>query len=98
MSIGDKKLLEPYTTKIKQFPKDIYKIIFINNSNASTENKTRGIFYIAKILKQDLTKSRVINSMMLNMTCENEKDRNNISESEFIITDHIRKYKNKPKL
>jgi len=88
---GDETLLKPYITEVSPFKKDTYKIILLNNSNSNPENETLGVFHMARIIKQDLNKSRVINSMMLNMMSESENNEKEISEDEFKTTDHISK-------
>ncbi len=87
--LGDEKLLEPYVTKVQPFPKDTYKIVLINNSNSKAENLMLGVFHKAKIINQDLSKKRVVNSMMLNMVPMNLRDEKKIDEADFKITEHV---------
>jgi len=88
---GDETLLKPYISEVKPFDKNTYKIILINNSSSKSHNDTLGIFHMARIIKPDLNKSRVINTMMLNMMPESENNEKKISEDEFKNTDHISK-------
>lgn len=82
-------VLKPYIIEVKPFDKDTYKIILINNSNSKSNSETLGVFHMARIIKPDLNKSRVINSMMLNMVPEGENSEKRISENEFKNTDFI---------
>lgn len=88
---GDETLLKPYITEVNPFDKDTFKIILINNSNSKSNNETLGVYHMARIIKPDLNKSRVINSMMLNMMPESENKETEINEDVFKNTDYISK-------
>ncbi|WP_026838542.1 hypothetical protein [Gillisia sp. JM1] len=89
--IKDESLLAPYITKVKPFEKDTYKIVLINNSNPKLDRETLGVFHRARIVKPDLNKSRIVNSMIMNMLPEDENNESEINEKEFIMTDIISK-------
>jgi hypothetical protein len=59
--------LAPYVTKVKLVQSDSFTIVLINNSNPKSDPETLGVFHKAVIVKPDLSKSRIVNSMVLNM-------------------------------
>ncbi|WP_016989573.1 hypothetical protein [Flavobacterium sp. ACAM 123] len=85
----DESALKPYISEVSPFDKDSYKIVLINNSNSKSNRETLGVFHMASIIEQDLSKSRVINSMMLNMIAEGKTNENGSSEEEFKNTDIV---------
>ncbi|MCM4169982.1 hypothetical protein DHD32_00705 [Arenibacter sp. TNZ] len=87
----DESLLAPYTTKVKSFNKDSYKIVLINNSNPKSSPETLGVFHKALIVKSDLEKSRIVNSMVLNMLPKGKIDHDQLNEEKFLNTDVISK-------
>ena len=82
----DDALLSPYITKVAPFKKDTYKIILINNSNPKSNPETLGVFHKATMENIDLNKSRVVNSMLLNMESVNDEDSDGENELEFMHT------------
>jgi hypothetical protein len=58
--------LAPYVTKVKLVQSDSFTIVLINNSNPKSDPETLGVFHKA-VIKPDLSKSRIVNSMVLNM-------------------------------
>lgn len=86
---NEQKLLE-YITKVGSFFADHFKIVLMNNSHINTENSTKGVLHQAKIIHSDLTKERIINSMMFYMETIQEKLRSSKQEEqEFISTTKI---------
>jgi len=83
------KKIKPYITKIQHFKKDHYQIVLINNSNSVGKTQTLGLLHQAKMIKNHSNKSRVVNSMMLNMINRYEHQFSNIDEQEFKTTDKI---------
>ncbi len=82
-------LLKPYINEVGEFDSNTYKIVLINNSDLSN-NKTFGVLHKAEIINKDLSKDRVINSMMLYLKTHEEPNRKTIyNEMEFIETDLI---------
>ncbi|MCM4167190.1 hypothetical protein KCTC52924_02770 [Arenibacter antarcticus] len=84
-------LLEPYTTKVKPFKNDTYKIVLINNSKPMSGQETLGVFHKARIFEPDLNKDRIVNSMLINLVPEDEVNEEGRNEEEFLITDVISK-------
>lgn len=84
-------ILKPYVTEVKSFKSDTYKIVLINNSNSKSECETLGLLHMARITKPDTSLSRVINSMMLSMVNEVDKNEAEMNEKEFKTTDIISK-------
>lgn len=66
----NESLLAPFTTKLKSFDKEAYHIVIMNNSAPMLPAETLGVYHKAVIVKQDFSKSRIVNSMVLNMTSE----------------------------
>lgn len=89
--INNDTSLEPYTTKVKQLKKAAYKIVLINNSKPKVDRETLGVFHKASIINPDKNKSRIVNSMIVNMIPEDDIDKNKIDEMEFISTDTVSK-------
>ncbi|WP_034917906.1 hypothetical protein [Gillisia sp. CAL575] len=87
--IEDESLIASYITNVKPFDKDSYKIVLVNNSNPQADRETLGVFHKAKIVKGDLNRSRVVNSMLINMLPDGENNDSNFNEKEFIMTDVI---------
>ncbi|MBA6316055.1 hypothetical protein [Cellulophaga baltica] len=87
----DESLLRPFSTKIASFHKDTYKIVLINNSKPKPVANTLGVFHKAKIVRKDLKKSRIVNSMIINMLPANKIIDNEPDEEEFLKTALISK-------
>lgn len=85
----DEALLAPYTTKLKSNFRDRYSIVLMNNSNPKSSLETLGIYHKAVIVKQDLSKSRIVNSMVLNMLPKNRPDEDELNEEIFLNTTMI---------
>lgn len=82
-------LLQPYINEVEKFDRNAYKIVLINNSDLSN-NKTFGVLHKAEIINKDLSKDRVINSMMLYLKADEAPNKKTIyTETEFIETDLI---------
>jgi hypothetical protein len=82
--------LSQYITKVDNFFSDHFKIVLMNNSHINAENSTKGVLHQAKIIHSNLTKERIINSMMFCMGNIQEKLRSsNQEEQEFISTTKI---------
>ncbi|WP_158975944.1 hypothetical protein [Cellulophaga sp. L1A9] len=87
----EESLLLPFITKIASFHKNTYKIVLINNSKPKPVAKTLGVFHKAQIVRQDLKKSRIVNSMIINMIPTNKIIDNEPDENEFLKTAIISK-------
>ncbi|WP_109829726.1 hypothetical protein [Reichenbachiella versicolor] len=81
--------IEDYATELLPFPKDHYRLVILNNSR-SFEEETYGIFHRGEILQKDLSKDRILDSIMLTLckkgTAEQYSDE---SVREFIQTDKV---------
>jgi hypothetical protein len=75
--------LAPYATKVNLVKSDTYTIVLINNSNPKSVPETLGVFHKAVIVKPDLSKSRIVNSMVLNMLPEGTINDNELNDEEF---------------
>lgn len=84
-------VLKPYIKEVKPFNTATYKIVLINNSNSMSDCETLGVLHMARIKNPDLSKSRVINSMMLSMLKESEIVVNEISVEDFKTTNLVSK-------
>lgn len=87
----DENVLKPYVTKINTFNKDYYSIVIINNSNPKSNLETLGLFHKATILNKDLSKSRIVNSMVLNVISTDKITEDEKKESLFLNSDLISK-------
>ncbi|MGJ8760424.1 MAG: hypothetical protein ACSHXA_07745 [Polaribacter sp.] len=87
----DETILKPYITKLASFDKPTYKIVLINNSNPKQSRETLGVFHKAKIVKPDLNKSRIVNSMIFNMLSKDNNIEDQKKEHAFLNTDIISK-------
>jgi hypothetical protein len=76
--------LAPYATKVNLVQSDTYTIVLINNSNPKSAPETLGVFHKAVIVKPDLSKSRIVNSMVLNMLPKGTVNENGLSDKEFL--------------
>ena len=83
--------LAPYSSKVKPFEKDTYKIVLINNSNPKSNRETLGVFHKAHILNSDLGKSRIVNSMIVNLVPLDAINDTTYDEEDFIKTTVISK-------
>ena len=83
--------LKPYVTKVEQLSNNSYSIVLINNSVPRQNNETLGAFHKATMVSQDLSKERVVNSMIMNMLPEHEESLNEPDEQHFITTSEISK-------
>ena len=82
-------LLKPYINEVGEFDKNAHKIVLINNSDLSSQI-TFGVLHKAEIIRKDLTKDRVINSMMLYLKSGEVPNKKTIyTETEFVETDLI---------
>lgn len=84
-------ILKPYSTKITPFPKESFQIVVINNSNSQPECDTLGVLHMAKMINPDSDKSRIVNSMMLNMVSVGKEEQQQEIEERFLTTDHVSK-------
>lgn len=87
----DESLLTPYITKVTPFNSNTYKIVLINNSNPKSHPETLGVFHKAVIVKPDLNKSRIVNSMIINMLPKGEVNKNEPNVETFLNTNIISK-------
>ncbi|WP_116770574.1 hypothetical protein [Maribacter litoralis] len=87
----DESLLVSFTTKLKLFDKEAYHIVIMNNCNATLPAETLGVYHKALIVKQDFSKSRVVNSMVLNMTSEDRSIEDCQMEEKYLNTTAISK-------
>jgi hypothetical protein len=76
--------LAPYATRVNLVQSDTYTIVLINNSNPKSAPETLGVFHKAVIVKPDLSKSRIINSMVLNMLPKGAINDNELNDEEFL--------------
>lgn len=82
-------VLSPYIISISNFDHRAFNIVLINNTNASSSMETLGVLHKAEILKPDRHKSRVVNSMMLNLIDPADDDTSAVDENYFLNTDKI---------
>ncbi|TYB80109.1 hypothetical protein ES676_00105 [Bizionia saleffrena] len=87
----DESLLASYTTKVNPFYRDSYSIVLINNSNPKSHSEMLGVFHKVIIMTPDLNKSRIVNSMIINMLPKGEVNKNEPNEAEFLNTNAISK-------
>lgn len=88
----NESLLKPYVTKVEPFNTTSYKLILINNSNTTQNNGSFGVLHMARIIKGDANKSRIINSTMICMEHAETSSKFGIkAEDEFIMTNKISK-------
>ncbi|GEQ85109.1 hypothetical protein ULMS_06170 [Patiriisocius marinistellae] len=87
----DDALLKPFTSKIKSYDNTHYSIVIINNSNPKSNLETLGLFHKAVILNKDLSKSRIVNSMVLNVVSTDEITEDEKKESIFLNSTVISK-------
>ncbi|WP_165748728.1 hypothetical protein [Cellulophaga sp. Z1A5H] len=87
----DESLLAPYVTKVSSFSSDTYRIVFINNSKPKSFPEMLGVFHKVLIVTPDVTKSRIVNSMILNLLPKGMINKNEPSEEAFLNTDIISK-------
>lgn len=87
---SDNEIL-PFSIKLDPFDNNNYRLLVINNSNSRSNREMLGLYHKARIIKPDLTKSRVVNSIMLNLIPRNEKLKNVIDEENFINTTLVSK-------
>jgi adenylate kinase family enzyme len=76
--------LAPYATKVNLVQSDSFTIVLINNSNPKSAPETLGVHHKAVIVKPDLSKSRIVNSMVLNMLPKGPINDNELNDEEFL--------------
>lgn len=86
---NDISLLSPYISKVKSFTKENYSIVLINNSSLKSHLNMLGVLHKVTIPKQDLTKSRIVNSMIINLLSTGESNENEPNEKDFLNTSII---------
>ncbi|TXK72015.1 hypothetical protein [Mesonia sp. K4-1] len=87
----DDDLLKPFTSKINSVNEDNYSIVIINNSSPKPNVETLGMYHKALIINKDLSKSRVVNSMVLNMVSIDKITEDEQKENIFLSTNLISK-------
>lgn len=87
---AEESQLAPFTTTLNSFKKDSYNLVIINNSHPRSP-ETLGVFHKAHIKNSDLQKSRIVNSMLINMVDESFENKTEPSEKNFIDTSIISK-------
>lgn len=87
----DEDMLMPFTSKIKIAEKDHYSIVIINNSSPKANVDTLGVFHKALIINQDLNKSRIVNSMVLNVVSTDKDTKDEENEHRFLNSNLISK-------
>jgi len=85
----DKSILAPFTTKLKSFDKEAYQIVIMNNSSPTPPAETLGVYHKAVIVEQDFSKSRIVNSMVLNMTSEEKNIEDQKREESYLNSNVI---------
>ena len=88
---GDEDVLKPFISKIKSVDNDHYSIVIINNSSPKSNTDTLGLFHKALIIKEDLSKSRIVNSMVLNLVSIDTITEDQQKENNFLNTNLISK-------
>ena len=83
--------LKPFTSKINSVNEDNYSIAIINNSSPKSNVETLGIYHKALIINKDLSKNRVVNSMVLNVVSIDEITEDEQKETIFLNTNQISK-------
>ena len=84
-------VLLPFISKIKSANNDNYSIVIINNSSPKSDVDTLGLFHKALIMKVDLSKSRIVNSMVLNLVSNDKITEDQQKENNFLNTNIISK-------
>ncbi|REG85204.1 hypothetical protein [Winogradskyella sediminis] len=84
-------VLLPFISKIKLANNDNYSIIIINNSSPKLDIETLGVFHKALIIKEDLSTSRIVNSMVLNLVSKDKITEDQQKENNFLNTNLISK-------
>ena len=87
--IDQNEELEPYITKVQGIRSDHFQIFLINNSNSAGKSETLGVLHQAKMIKTDTSRSRIVNSMMLNMINKDDIQHSNSNEQEFMTTTQV---------
>ena len=80
----DEEKLIPFITKIKINTKEQYSIVIMNNSSPTLEATTLGVFHKAIMLTKDAKKSRIVNSMVLNIVPEESLTDDTAKENLFL--------------
>lgn len=80
--------LNPYVSQVEPFNKNSFKIVLINNSNGQPPCDTLGVLHMARMIKPDLEKRRIVNSMMLSMDSEVNPSAKE-AEQTFLATTHV---------
>lgn len=84
-------LLKPFTSKISTANKNKYSIVMMNNSSPKPNVDTLGVFHKARILNKDLSKSRIVNSMVLNVVAADKITEDQKKENHFLNNNLISK-------
>ena len=87
----DEVVLKPFISKINSGDKDHYTIVIINNSSPKAKLETLGMFHKALIKNKDLGKTRIVNSMVLNIVSIDEISEDKKNENNFLSSNLISK-------
>ena len=87
----NESLLAPFTTKLRSFDKEAYHIVIMNNSTPKLPAETLGVYHKAVIVEQDFSKSRIVNSMVLNMTSEEKHIEDQEREENYLNSSIVSK-------
>ena len=80
----DEEKLTPFSTKININTEEQYSIVIMNNSSPTLEATTLGMFHKAVMLTKDAKKSRIVNSMVLNIVPEESLTDDTEKENQFL--------------
>ena len=80
----EEDVLTPFTTNININTKNHYSIVMMNNSSPTIEATTFGVFHKAVIPVKDKSKSRIVNSMVLNIVAADVNIDDTEKENQFL--------------
>lgn len=80
----DETLLEPFKSTINIDTKAHYVLVIMNNSSPTLEATTLGVFHKAILQNKDLSKSRIVNSLVFNLVAADTHIDDTAKENQFL--------------
>lgn len=87
----EERFLKPFTSIIKTVDSYKYSVVIMNNSSPKPNVDTLGVFHKAHILNKALSKSRIVNSMVLNVVATDKVTEDEKKENHFLNNNLISK-------
>ncbi|MCB9235073.1 MAG: hypothetical protein H6581_25690 [Bacteroidia bacterium] len=86
----NEKQMKPYITRPPKLSPEKSRIVLINNSTSEPGDGTLGVLHMAQIKNPDLSKSRIVNSIMLEIqTDPQDEETERQEEGDFLASEAV---------